>query len=501
MQFRKALLTVLAVISLPTIAAETNVGWRGDGSGVYPDAHPPTTWSRSESGEKKNIVWETKLPCYTWSTPIIIGDKLITRSEPYDLVCMNKNTGKVLWIRSHPPIDNLTAEEKKANPAFAEIEPLVGQLQKINDGFVASGWTQELYNQKYELQKKINDLTGKADRKVKLPPDMWVESWSGYTAATPCSDGKLIYITSGSGVTAAYDLDGNKKWSHYESMTPVWGEHGQANSPALIGDTLIAQTTALVGYNKTTGAELWRTAGGGYSILPYKVNGVDYAIVGCNVIRVSDGKIVLPSPRDVGGNLPALHENTVYYTGGNAAFFKIDSNAGELKYTPLIQEEYNRVSFPIDDPSKKWEPMFNFYTASPIYHDGLLYCLSNWGKLVVVDTTKTKQADAIVYNKNLPFDFKNPKQRKTLGCGIGASPALVGKYIYMTDNAGCTLVIEPGREFKLVAKNNIDYTMPKGWEQNYWIEKYHEITLSTPIYEGGRMYLRGEQNFYCIGEK
>src|SRR5512138_2590691 len=44
------------------------VGWRNNGTGQYPDANPPTVWSRSESGAKKNIVWETKLPSYSWAS-------------------------------------------------------------------------------------------------------------------------------------------------------------------------------------------------------------------------------------------------------------------------------------------------------------------------------------------------------------------------------------------------------------------------------------------------
>jgi len=37
------------------------IGWRGDGSGRYPAATPPTTWSRNDKGEKTHILWETKL--------------------------------------------------------------------------------------------------------------------------------------------------------------------------------------------------------------------------------------------------------------------------------------------------------------------------------------------------------------------------------------------------------------------------------------------------------
>ena len=129
--------------SKPT-SAPAVVGWRGDGTGRYPTANPPTEWSLKENGESKNILWKTKLPCYSWATPIIVGDKIITRSEPYDLICLDKNTGKLLWIRSHPPIIAVTDEQKKANPAFKEIDPLVADLQKVNDEFVAKGWSKEL---------------------------------------------------------------------------------------------------------------------------------------------------------------------------------------------------------------------------------------------------------------------------------------------------------------------------------------------------------------------
>src|SRR4029079_11112075 len=135
--------------------------------------------------------------------------------DPYDLICLDKNTGKILWIRSFPPFIAVTDEEKKANPAFKDVEPLMSELQKVNDAFVAQGWTKEIYQKKYELQLKIDELTAKADKKYKLPPDQYVECWSGYTAPTPCSDGKFIYFTSGAGITACYDLEGNRKWCHF----------------------------------------------------------------------------------------------------------------------------------------------------------------------------------------------------------------------------------------------------------------------------------------------
>ena len=444
-------------------AADIVVGWRGDGTGRYPDATPPTEWYLKESGESKNILWKTKLPCYSWSTPIIVGDRIFTRSEPYDLICLDKNTGKLLWIRSHPPFVALSDQQKNANPAFKEIGPVVAELQKVDDAFVTQGWTKELYKQKYDLQKKINDLTAEADPDYRLPKDMYVESWAGYTGSTPCSDGQFIYITSGSGVTACYDLEGNRKWARYESLASLWGEHGSACSPALVGNKLVIKTRKYAALDKVTGDEVITFAPKGgndsYAIIPFRAGGEDYVIGGGNFLRVRDGKSVFFADLN---NMVTLNQNIAYFaTFGHTYWAKWEPAAnGELAVSALLKGEYSRITFPVDDPKLKWEPMHSFYTASPLYHDKLLYCLSNWGKLVVLDTEKFTQEEGIVYSKNLPFTFKNPKQRKSIGMGIGASPALGGKYIYMIDSAGCTIVMAPGREYRQVAMNCIDYTVP-----------------------------------------
>ncbi len=503
------LIALLACCALQAFAAEPDkvVGWRGDGTGHYPDATPPTTWSRNEKGEKKNILWETKLPCYTWSTPIIVGDKVFTRSEPYDLICLNKLTGKLLWIRSHPAYITVTAEEKKANPAFAEIEPLIAELQKLNDAFVEKGWSKELYKQKHDLQKRINDLTFKADRKYALPPDMYVESWCGYTGATPCSDGKDVFISSGNGITASYDLAGKLKWARYESIAGGWGEHGQSPSPVIADDKLIAVTTNLAAFDKATGKEIWRAAafcGNPYALVKVNVGGTDFVISAGNYVRAKDGKIVVPRVGDMPGCMVVTNGDMVYYTQNRASFMQVLPKAdNELTVKPLITEEYNRVNMPSgDSKALKVDPTISgFYTASPLYHNNLLYCVGNFGILTVVDTTKTKQADSIVYSMFPPFDFKNPYSRKSVGMGIGASPAMAGKYIYMIDSAGCMLVVEPGREFKLIAKNNIDEIVPEGWEEKHWMGPHHEQTEASPIFEGNRIYIRGEQNLYCVAEK
>lgn len=484
-------------------SASKVVGWRGDGTGHYPDANPPTTWMRNGKGEKQNILWETKLPCYTWSTPIIVGDKIITRAEPYDLICLDKMTGKILWIRSHPPICALSAEEKKAEPGFGDIEPLVAELQRANDEFAAKGWTPELYQKKYNLKTQINELTSKIGKRYRIPNDQYVESWAGHTGQQHWSDGQHVYLTSGVGVTACYDLQGNLKWSVYEQLPT--GEHGHGWCPALFGDKFVVPRYSIKGqfeimaFDKSTGKTVWRApfAGGPetWNMSQFTLNGVEYGAMFGYFFRVSDGKSV-----KVAGlcTQTVRHDDLLYsvHNTGQVTWFKVEPDLKVTLLTPDGKEGYRELRIPPEDEGAKYNPMANFYTAAPLVHDGLVYVLSNWGRLSVIDPAQAE----ILYTKKLPFDFKNPQGRKNIGCGIGASPALAGKFIYMIDSAGCTIVMEPGRQYKQVAKNTIDEIVPHGWEPKHWMGEHHEQTEAAPIFDGNRVYIRGEQYLYCIAE-
>ena len=115
---------------------EQPVGWRGDGTGRYPGATPPTSWERKASGDAyttKGIVWMAPLPNIGVSMPIIVGDRIFLTSEVCDLVCLDKQTGRVLWIRSNSEFEGLSDDERKANPVYAEkLVPLAADLATAN---------------------------------------------------------------------------------------------------------------------------------------------------------------------------------------------------------------------------------------------------------------------------------------------------------------------------------------------------------------------------------
>lgn len=78
-----------------------SIGYRNDNSGVFPaDCQPVLSWS-----EEQNVLWKTPMPNYSNSTPIVVGGKVFTLSEPgweHDAplaICLDAQTGKLLWQR------------------------------------------------------------------------------------------------------------------------------------------------------------------------------------------------------------------------------------------------------------------------------------------------------------------------------------------------------------------------------------------------------------------
>ena len=80
---------------------------------------------------------------------------------------------------------------------------------------------------------------------------------------------------------------------------------------------------------------------------------------------------------------------------------------------------------------------------------------------------------------------------------VAASPTLVGQHVLVMDNQGTTLVLEPGRELKVVARNQLATQL----DRRLPLPAQETLAYAPPIVDGDRMYLRGERYLYCIGER
>jgi hypothetical protein len=59
------------------------------------------------------------------------------------------------------------------------------------------------------------------------------------------------------------------------------------------------------------------------------------------------------------------------------------------------------------------------------------------------------------------------------------------------DNQGLTIVLQPGRQYKEVAQNVLEESKDG---------RSQEQMVSTPVFEGARMYYRSPNYLYCIGQ-
>ena len=150
---QKVLWATVCLVAFALVASAETVGWRGDGTGRFPNADPPTEWAKD-----KNIVWATKMPSWSNATPIIVGDKIFMMAEPSILVCCSVADGKILWQKPHDYFDTLPPEElskaqeikKQADELIKQLGPIEGKFNDLNG----------LLGRLPDLRKKWNELPG-----------------------------------------------------------------------------------------------------------------------------------------------------------------------------------------------------------------------------------------------------------------------------------------------------------------------------------------------------
>ncbi len=445
-------------------------GFRTDGTGRYPDAQPPLSW-----GPDKNVVWKIKLT-QSVGIPVILGDKIFTCAEPCVLLCINKADGKLHWqhesfFKEIEPSEQekpLIEAEGKQDAVFAmQQTALEKELSALRKTLKDDATPKEEADKKIRaFQVQIDDIRKKRKELTTLyryrEPGKNGGSYhptGGYTAATPVTDGKLIYVVYGNGLVAAYDLEGKRLWLKFiEHSGNVFGH---AASPVLVNDKLIVHFTDLVALNVKDGSEAWRTkVNPNYgSPMPARIGDVDVIIHPSGLaVRVSDGSIVAKNLGSTDRNSPLVQDGKVFFMSGQArgAVLPTSIRAGE-KWEPLWKGKGTNLK-----GGGSWFP-------SPILHDDLLYALNGSSAFTVVDATTGQR----VYEEKLEFDKRGD---------CYPSLTLAGKYLFASCDNGETIILEPGREFKQVGHNSL------------------ETFRSSLVFEGKRLYVRTVKNLWCFGE-
>ena len=455
--------------------------------------------------DEKNIAWRTALPAPEgFGGPIVVGEKLFLQSEPADLVCVDKRTGKLLWIRSNNYNELATDEEKKANAeTFKKIAALAARLDGVNASFV-SGVPPKMerlgggmdFKEKAGLQKQLCDLMKTVDRKkYSLPKGQDV----GYSGMTPVSDGRRVWAWFATGVTCYYDLDGKLVWRRLDNEGSFF-EHGYSTSPILADGKLIVFMNKMIAFDAAKGERLWTAEFNRREYWANRFHGTPaVATIGPDdagmcilptgyMLRLSDGKMLYNKGPGLSHHQqeipsPVVRGNTLYRLSTWNEFFKLTlptEATDPLKMTAVRQLKMNLEHYPTN--------YLAWHMASPLIHNGLAYLLNNTGVLTVVDVETMK----VVYEKLLDLDHFQTAHEGA-GRGISVSPALAGGRIYLLGNTGATLVIKPGRQYEQLAKNRIETVFWRYWGMR------HERFVAPPAFDGKHLFIRGDRHLYCVG--
>jgi outer membrane protein assembly factor BamB len=392
-------------------AAGEPFGWRGDGSGRFPQAAPPAEWNIDQG---TGVCWKTVVGKGAGS-PIVAGPRVFITAEPALLMCLDRS-GKILWQR-----DNSLASLPPGTP------PPV--------------------------------------KRAAAHPDC------GYATATPVTDGKYVYAGFGTGVVACYNLDGKRQWARLFDQQQE-SQYGRTASPLLVGDMLVATVSRLVALRPRTGETLWEApdAKAAYGTpAPARIGGVDVLLTPHGeCVRLSDGRVLAKKLCSLEYSSPVVHDGTVYCVGSESFALRlppeIPTGAG-----PAAPLKFQRL-WESDDVEGE------FY-GSPVYHDGIVYCLSNQGNLYALDA----KSGALLYRQELDIPSASGKSGGP-PANLYASLTLAGQNLLACNDAGDSLVIAPGKQYRKVARNFLD----RG-------------SGASPVADGRLLLVRGGTKLYGLG--
>ncbi len=394
------------LLAVPTLAQAQWPQWRGPlGTGVAPDADPPTTWS-----ETKNIRFKVEVPGHGQGTPIVFQDRIfLTTAIPF---------GK----RVDPVPDNM--------PGAHDNAPLTQHQE-----FAALCYAR---NGKLLWKRTLR----------KMLPHAGAHKTGTLASASPVTDGEHLFAYFGSCGVFCLDVHGKVLWNKDLGDMRVKHGHGEGSSPALHGDTLVInwdheEQSFLVALDKRTGEERWRVdrdevTSWSTPIIVEHAGKQQVIVSGTKRLRGYDlatGKVVWEC-RGLSHNIvasPVAAGGMVYagssYEKRRMLAIRLEGAEGDITHTDNVVWRRQRRT-----------P----YVPSPLLYGDWLYFLNHYqGFLCKV---KARTGEEPHKPLRLPEMFQ-----------IYASPVGAGGRVYITDRDGVTIVLShgPGKS-KVLAMNKLE---------------------------------------------
>ena len=277
---------------------------------------------------------------------------------------------------------------------------------------------------------------------------------------TPVSDGTWVWVFLGTGIVACHDLEGKSRWMHWYDVRRTTS-YGRTASPVLVGDRLLVHFGRLVCLDTATGKLLWKNneARASYGTPAVaRLGDVDVVVTPKGqVVRVADGKTLAADLGNCMYTSPVVHDGIVYFIDGTMTAARLPEKAAErIECKELWISDLDGEFF-----------------ASPVVHGGRVYTVDKAARYYVVDASTGRT----VLNKKLALA---PAIRADSASAY-PSLCLAGKHLFIGNDAGDTIVLEPGDAGVAVGSGSL----PGG-------------SGGTLAFSGRRVFARGGKLLYCL---
>ena len=407
-----------------SLCAENWPGWRGPrGDGTSLEKQAPVKWSVTD-----NIAWKVAIPGKGHSSPVIWGDKIfliacLPDKEERVLMCLDRRNGKTLWQRTilKTPLESAHRLNSRASGT------------PVTDGKLV-----------YVTVMKVDN------RKIPAP-----------------NVGSPRLITPGAIVLAAFDLDGNKKWS--KNVGEFVSAHGFNACPILYRDLVIINgdhdgNAYLAALDRETGKLRWK--------IDRENKTRSYATPIIRTIGKRE-QMILCGSKSVASYDPASGKRHWIIDGPTEQFVASMVYNGKYAFvTGGYPERHILAIRPegrgnITKTHIAWRAKRGAaYVPSPIVVGPYFLIVSDSGI-------------ASCFNA----EDGNRLWMERLGGGHSASSVSANGLVYFVSDKGITTVVRAGAKFDVVAKNDLK-----------------ELVSSSPAISQRQLFIRGDKHLFCIGK-
>jgi outer membrane protein assembly factor BamB len=293
---------------------------------------------------------------------------------------------------------------------------------------------------------------------------------AGYAAATPATDGKRVYVTYANADVAAVDFNGKQLW--VRNLGKPQSSYGLASSPILYQNLLIlqhdqgaeakAQLSSILALDTRTGKTVWQTprpVPSSWStpiIIRPDPAGERVELITCGnpwaiAYDPATGRELWRADvlnEDVAAT-PVFANGLIFVVSKRQACAIRPGGSGEVTKTHLVW--FSEVNLP--------------EVVSPLANDKYYLQVGSEGKVTCLAASDGHQ----VWENDFGTMFQ-------------PSPLLVGDMVYLPTADGHVILFKLAGAYALAGNCAVGDTL-----------------TATPAFVGDRIYIRGDNNLYCIG--